>query len=560
MRLACGLLLVASLLSACDPPAPDLTLLPRQGAVRVVAPRSIGKDYLLPANVGLGVRRQGITIGDGPNQEQVLFINYGGVTITKATNDGSPSNDDATQNRSWIPNVGAGATVTIPAFDPNPYVTPTDAATDTPQEVRDVIVNKVKEWLAPYNVQIVTARPSSGRYSMIVVGGAKANVVTGTGVADAVGVASLDCGNDNQNNIGYAFTLDVQPATTSQADKQVAQLLVAQVIAHEAGHTFGLEHVNSPMPSAVDVMVAAINNNVIGFLMGAQPLTDGSSDCAGTVSTEDTHARLIANPGPTPSTSTGAAKPTITWLAPKNGTSVPRKFTAAVSVTTSSGLVTLVEMVQGGATLASFTAPPYQATFTVPDTVPDGSPIRFTANAFNSVGGKASVAVDFTVQTASTQGPIPCLVNQDCLADEVCQSSMCVTKATGCMPLCGSGTVCMNGSCVPSGGDMGGTSTTTPVEVGKACIDSAECGTDGICATADGKQYCTRACDPAADDSCPSDFKCVTVGADHICGPKGGGCEAPGPLSAGSSGASALFALFAGVALALRRRARRSAT
>jgi hypothetical protein len=102
------------------------------------------------------------------------------------------------------------------------------------------------------------------------------------------------------------------------------------------------------------------------------------------------------------------------------------------------------------------------------------------------------------------------------------------------------------------------TTMPTPVPVGMACTDSSACGTNGVCATANGMMYCTQACDPSNTMSCPADYTCVPVGADHFCGPKGhGGCEMS---RADQSSLWAMLVLFAFAALRARRRLRPSAT
>jgi hypothetical protein len=52
-------------------------------------------------------------------------------------------------------------------------------------------------------------------------------------------------------------------------------------------------------------------------------------------------------------------------------------------------------------------------------------------------------------------------------------------------------------------------------DVGAACSAPADCGT-GVCITAEGSQYCSRACSPF--DTCPSTFKCVIAsGGGSVC-------------------------------------------
>jgi hypothetical protein len=530
-----------SIFAACSTPS---SVIPPDSTAR----GSLENDYLIRPSNGLGTRREALTTGDGPKGEQVFFINYDGVTITKTNANTDPDPDDATMNRSWIPNVGPGGTVAIPAFDTAPYIGP---KYPTAQSVKDAITSLVQGWYSAYNVYIVTTRPSSGRYTMVVVGGQTAAVVTGA--ADAVGVAGLDCGNSEQNNIGFAFSASEPPQMPDDAHRQIAVTLVAQTIAHEAGHTFGLEHVNSPMPVTLDIMEAAVDPNVKGFLMGAQALHDGThAVCVPTDTTEDTNARLLANPGPAPAGPV-VAKPTVAWLAPKEGAVMPRNFMAAISASepaSAGGTVTKVEIVQSGVTIATMNAAPYQVMFAAPMQIADNAPIRFTAVATNSLGGKASVDVDFTVSASAMQGPIGCLVDPDCSPGQVCMNGSCSISL--CIPLCTAGTVCQpDGTCAAMGsGDMGTIMMMTPVTIGQPCTDATTCGTGGVCATSASGNYCTQACDPADSSTCPSGYQCDAVGTDHLCGPKSHGCDVS--RSAPPAGMAA-FVVLALVGLARRR-------
>jgi len=60
-------------------------------------------------------------------------------------------------------------------------------------------------------------------------------------------------------------------------------------------------------------------------------------------------------------------------------------------------------------------------------------------------------------------------------------------------------------------------------DLGAACSDGAQCAS-GQCASKDGDQLCTEACDPAAP-ACPSDFACLSDGnGGGLCWPDGGAC------------------------------------
>ena len=513
----------------CEPPRTELVAPASLGA------RSLEHDYLIPASNGLGVAHQGITVGDGPNGQQVLYVNFDGQAVTRTTNNGDPANDDARVNKSWVPNVG-GSTVTVPAFDTNKY-----SGSYTAQQAKDYIITHVTDWYATYNVYVTATRPSSGRYTMVIVGGLTANFVTGSG--DAVGVAPLDCGNDNQNTVGFVFSDSLAPASTSFMDRQLSLQLISHAVTHEAGHSFGLEHVVQGSP--IDIMVPAVDPAVQGFLGGAHNLSDGASQCVASTTTEDTNARLLGNLGAAP-TGPSLPKPNVTWLAPKPGVAVPRNFTAAVSASQPSGAggtITKVEITQNGLTAATLTAPPYRTGFSAPNTIPDGSSLSFTAIAYNSLGGKASVQTTFTVQSGATEPPLPCLVAVDCQSDETCSGGHCVA-----------GTASSDGAATAQ--DMAPASMT--VNVGMECTDSSECGGDGVCAAAGGKHYCTQKC--SSNDGCPSDYTCAPVGADHYCAPKSKGCDFGGSFRDDASPSALAWLGLAAAVWLTRRRARRSAT
>jgi len=406
MRNAFLLSLLAALTACQAPPGPEA----------ITSGRELAGDYRIPVRSGLGRSTRSITIGDGPNDEQVLFINFDGATLTRASNNGSEASDDAALNRTWIPNVvSVGSSFAYPSFDSVPYGPTYDDAF-----VRGRIVSLVSGWYAPYNVLVTTTRPASGRYTMMMVGGQAGSFISPAG--SAVGVAPLDCDNESQSNIGFAFATSLSPGN-SDASKQRAMRLVAQTIAHEAGHSFGLEHVDSN-GAQLDVMVPAVDPDVTGFLMGNQPLSDGVAAC-GTGSMTDSDQRLRGNLGPAP-TGTTTAKPSVTWLAPRAGDIVPRQFTVAVSATQAApATITRIEIVQDGQLLATLAAAPYQETFQIPAAVPNGAEIELTAIAYNSAGAIASAQTQFVVQSNSTQGPIGCLVDVDCDAPQTCQAGIC---------------------------------------------------------------------------------------------------------------------------------------
>src|SRR5215471_18480979 len=87
----------------------------------------------------------------------LLYLNFDGATLTR-----SPSCSDAISNCSFI--ISAGMTsVNFPAFSGS-------------GQARADIIAKVVEFYAPFNVEVTIARPPSGPYSMVMVGGRAATI------------------------------------------------------------------------------------------------------------------------------------------------------------------------------------------------------------------------------------------------------------------------------------------------------------------------------------------------------------------------------------------------
>src|SRR5262249_49095397 len=107
-----------------------------------------------------------------PSGPQVLFVNFDGAVLHYAA-----GCSDALAGCSFI--VGGRGPVNFPPF----HATPTQ---------KQQILDLVRSYFEPFNIQIVTARPQTGRYSMNIVGGSPDVIGIGPGV---VGIAPLDCGD-----------------------------------------------------------------------------------------------------------------------------------------------------------------------------------------------------------------------------------------------------------------------------------------------------------------------------------------------------------------------------
>src|SRR5262249_25890961 len=139
-------------------------------------------------------------------EEQVVYVNFEGVRVTNCTQQCS----DARTNRSWA----IGEHFGKQSVDFLPY---------TGEKNRSIVLDTLRRAYAPYRVRFTTERPDSGDYTMV--------IVSATG-GPHHGVAPLDCGNENPNDIAFIYR-----TANSSAE------LVGREAAHELGHSFGLGHV-----------------------------------------------------------------------------------------------------------------------------------------------------------------------------------------------------------------------------------------------------------------------------------------------------------------------------
>src|SRR5262245_43930999 len=84
-----------------------------------------------------------------PGDTRILFVNFDPIAMTRC-----PSSDSRANCSSIVP----GGTVMFPGF--------TGSAA-----IKTQAINLVKQYYEPFNIDIVTTRPSSGDYSMIVASG-----------------------------------------------------------------------------------------------------------------------------------------------------------------------------------------------------------------------------------------------------------------------------------------------------------------------------------------------------------------------------------------------------
>jgi hypothetical protein len=122
---------------------------------------------------------------------------------------------------------------------------------------RAAVLQAVKADFAAYDVVVVDSRPTSGNYTMAMVGPVDAGMV--------LGIAPLDCRDRLPNNVVFAFH---GPNDGYTAPAQ------ARTISQEVAHSFGLEHVDRPGdimypvsaggdPAFLDECIAVVANPMI---------------------------------------------------------------------------------------------------------------------------------------------------------------------------------------------------------------------------------------------------------------------------------------------------------
>jgi hypothetical protein len=494
-------------------------------------------DTVTPPSSDVGKLELAVTSGDGPNGAHIIFLNYAGQTIQPAQ-----GYDDPDTGASWI----AKSTVAVPAFDASPY-----AGQFTAAQAQQAITNYFKTFYAPFNVQVVTTRPTGVRYTMCIIGG-DASQVLGSGSSGVAGIAPLDCGNRNESEITYAFSAGTTPRSTGLSLTQALKA-IAVTAAQETAHAYGLNHTDNN----TDIMYPQLDPSQNAFFDGSANLIQNSTVCQN-ATTQNSKQLLTTNIGAGNGMMTTGPAPTVSFVAPKNGDTVPLDFTFIISASESGGSIAHVDVSAGSQMLSSMKTAPYRDSLSAPG---DGA-YQLTATAFDANGNFQSATVQFTAKTgAPAQQLPPCMSDNDCVSGQVCKSGMCVAGSTtgGTTGTSGGTTGTSGGTTGTSGGTTGTSGGTTGgiqvgIPLGGDCTENPQC-MSGICDTRDGHKYCTATCDPASANACPTNLSCVASNGTMLCQKKnadnGGGCSAaPGsPVETGFG----FFLLLALVAVTRRR-------
>jgi len=340
----------------------------------------------------------------------VLFVNFDGAAIM-----GGTDCSDATKNCTFL--AGNTGTIAYPSF--------TGSATD-----RQQILAEINQMFARFNVQIVTTRPPSGtNYEMTMVGG-MADLIHQP--VDRGGVAVVDCGNLNENDISFVFSASSFLAGQNHA--------IAVAIAQESAHGYGLAHTDQ----RTDVMFPYISVEATGFLDQTSNVYDlgngANSDCNGT-GKQNSFRQLMFNVGHSGGPDT--TPPTISIVMPHDGDTVASGFTVVFDAN-DNVFVADVEYTIDGAQRPAVANPPFRAD--IASGVLAAGAHRIAATARDLDGNTMSTPSITVNVKAVGQSPgdlgSACSHDGDCNGGGFCAGGMCTHLCGTAALTCASGFHC----------------------------------------------------------------------------------------------------------------------
>lgn len=370
----------------------------------------------------------------------------------------------------------------------------------------DQVVACVRETYAAFDVEVTTDPPADGTHHIEVM------------IAGSPGQLGLDA-----NILGIApLTVDCSPQIDviafAFANIHGGDVIdICATAAHEAGHTFGLDHefeCKDPMTYLVNCGQKQFIN-----LEAECGEFDAPRECRCTGQTQDSYKKLIGELGP----GVEPAAPGVTIQVPQPGTVIIDGTTLFVQ-TDEPRIVIRVELWINGWRWSDTTGTVTQSLFMIalPDGVPDGV-IDLEVRAVNDVGGVGTAAARVT------KG-LPCTSAATCAEGQECDGEgRCVYP-------------------VPAG------------QLGDDCTHDLDCESTR-CLSDGTNQICASACltGEMFEHMCPDDFTCLPteVPTSGACWPEelvpgGGGCCQTGSAPAGSG----VLVAVTTIGLLVRRRRR----
>ena len=220
----------------------------------------LARSTLLAASLGLAASACAAQSAPSRSSTRVVFLDFSegthGVTLG--------AEDDATHDVSQLCDTTAFAR----------WEAPRACAGGGREACREDVLREVRRRFDAYDVDFTLTRPEAiAPYTTIVI--APPNEACTFGQR---GVAFADCGDANPASLGMVFDCHGDAASC------------AVLVAHEAGHTFGLVHSLDPR----DVMTPGPDDPQLEFL--ATAAATGSNTCG--VARQSSHATLLGNLGP----------------------------------------------------------------------------------------------------------------------------------------------------------------------------------------------------------------------------------------------------------------------
>lgn len=217
------------------------------------------------------------------DDRRVLYLNFDGPRLAPG------DTDDAALDVSYMVKTLHDSTpLQVPAFDPGHF----DAFREsnflwlwhkparTRAEVAEAVRTRVSQLMQPFGVEVVTTRPAADSagctppYTMIVVGGAR-EMIEKDPTSLVIGRAPLDCGDRHHANVGFVYS-DSFYSTTRDPERALSD-----VVLHEAGHTYGLEH--DWIGSGPTIMTTPYDASKPPQSWGAGHVTEGDVHCVAKV-------------------------------------------------------------------------------------------------------------------------------------------------------------------------------------------------------------------------------------------------------------------------------------
>lgn len=340
------------------------------------------------------------------------------------------------------------------------------------------VVDCVRKTYAPFDVEIVTTRPTSGDYHMAIVAGRPQDVQMQSGVG---GVSPYTCGYIS-NAISYSFA-NVYGGNVDD---------ICWTVAQETAHSWGLDH-KFDNRDPMTYLESGPSRKAFQNSMGACGEYEARGcQCGGTQMNSFTEIlQTFGGSTPTP--------PQVAITAPTEGQIVTAEFPIRANIMDDIS-INKAELYIDNQLVSTRTSAPYV----------------WNAPATLGQGRHKVKVVGYDISNTTTTVEVNVVLGMACTKPADCDSDT---------------DTCVDGRCVPGSGVQGG--------LGSTCADNTQCASGNCASDAEMNRYCVEECDPVAN-ACPSGFDCVATGAAGVCWPgaeEEGGCSsntgAPGFLLLG---------------------------